>query len=317
MAPGMEATIVIRDLAEGDESALERFHQECFGRPLDRALFSWLHRNAPAGPTLDLVAAVPRAGIVGTYSLLPVRLRLGQRMMPASLAVGAAVHPAYRRRGIFTRLGREILSRAAAAGHAFTLGKPNAHALPGHRRAGFGQLAELAVLRRVPPPPRPHACREVPAFDERLTEAFRRLSQGLSLAIVRDAAWVNWRLSRPGGVYRRLVLADGERWRGWLVLKIYAGPKGRIAHVLDLWAEDAPALDELLAGAAELSQACRHIDLWVCERDPRRAALIRQGFEPAARVRDWLIGFSHRGEHGLAPLAAGGWVFSYLDNDIH
>ncbi len=313
----MEDVPVIRELADGDFPALERFHQDCFGRPLDRALFAWLHREAPTGPALDLIAAAPEAGIVGTYSLLPVRLRLGQRVVPASLAVGAAVHPAFRRRGVFTRLGREILSRAAAAGHACTLGKPNAQALPGHRRAGFRVLSDLLVLRRAPPPPRAHSCRVAEVFDERLNQAWERLSAGVSLAIVRDAAWMNWRLERPGGAYHRLILAEGQSLRGWLALKRYDSARGRIAHVLDLWAEDAGALDELLAGAAGLSQDCREINLWVCERDARRPALARQGFEPAARVRDWLIGFSHQGDAAFSGLDAGGWVFSYLDNDIH
>ncbi|NMB75884.1 MAG: GNAT family N-acetyltransferase [Myxococcales bacterium] len=313
----MEDVPVIRELTDGDFPALERFHRDCYGRPLDRALFSWLHRQAPTGPTLDLVADAPGAGIVGTYSLLPLRVRFRDQVVTASLAVGAAVHPAHRRRGVFTCLGREILSRAAAAGHTFTLGKPNAQALPGHRRAGFRVLSDLVVLRRAPPPPRAHACREVGAFDERLSEAWKRLSEGLSLAVARDAAWMNWRLERPGGSYHRLILADGQTLRGWLVLKRYDGTKGQIAHILDLWAEDAGALDELLAGAAGLSQGCREINLWVCERDVRRPALARRGFTPADRVRDWLIGFSHQGDAAFSGLDRGGWVFSYLDNDVH
>lgn len=316
MTRAREPEVLIRELAESDDTALERFHRECFGRTLDGPRHRWLHQSGPCGPALGL-AAVHCGGIAAVYSCLPMRVLLDGETVPASLAVGAAVHPDFRRRGLFARMGRIILQRAAAAGHAATFGKPNSHALPGHRRVGFCVLADLPVWRREPQGAPAHACREVAAFDERLDRAFARLSRNLRFAVARDAAWMNWRLSRPGSSYRRLVLEDGDRIAGWLVVKIYRGPRGPVAHIVDLWAEAEDAVEELFAGASALGRECRELNLWVSDRDPRRGTLARLGFLPAGRIRDWWIGCFHREESRRVLQEPGPWLLSYLDNDIH
>lgn len=66
-------------------------------------------------------------------------------------------------------------------------------------------------------------------FDTSVSEVWD--SCGLSVGVVRDAAFLNWRYRKPATQYHKFLIGEGE---GYLVLKLYGNGAERIAHICDL-----------------------------------------------------------------------------------
>lgn len=313
----MNDSLVIRRVTEDDLGYLRQFHRECFGRELSEERWSWFHQQAPTGAVRAYVAEAEhrdRRRIVATYGFLPIRLRLNHREISASLAVGAAVHPDCRKRGLFVQMGEYVLQKEAECGTAVTLGKPNKSALAGHLKIGWRILCSLPKLCRKSPREQPHACQLVPRFDDRFGRFFDKAIGKYSLAVVKDAGFMNWRLSAPQQQYARYVYEREGRILGFIVLKHYRGPKGSVTHIVDLQAADDAALEQLLAAGKTFAAGTREINLWSNPYNPYAARLRELGFEPRDDG-DLLIVHTNCGEPELPE--PGSWWFSYADNDIY
>jgi hypothetical protein len=311
----MKEAWTIRREEKDDLKRLRVFYRECFGRELDEKRRNWFHHEAPTGPVRSYIAEeLGTQRILATYGLLPILLRHNEREIPASLAVGAAVHPDFRRRGLFVQMGRTVLNEEHREKTSITLGKPNKSALPGHRKVGWNVFSPLAKLYKKSPERRDHRCLELETFDERFDVFSQRISKRFSFLILKDARFMNWRLRAPGQNYVRFVFERNGTLAGYAVIKRYEGPKGRVTHILDLHADDESALTELVSAAESSACGTSEINLWTNPCDPYADRLRRLGFLQR-KEGDLLIAHGNP-EAEIRPQPGACW-FSYLDNDIH
>ncbi len=104
-------TLIIRKYNEGDEKGIVELLGLCFGKldPLKCLMESWewRYRQNPEGPGIEIVAE-DNGRIVGHYGIIPSRFHLEGKDILLGHASDLAVHPQYRRRGLFLALFKEV-----------------------------------------------------------------------------------------------------------------------------------------------------------------------------------------------------------------
>jgi predicted acetyltransferase len=307
----------IRRFALSDLHKLQRFHEECFGRPLDLDRYKWFNLDGPEGPVRSYLAQdAQQESILGTYGLLPIRLHFNQQTIQASLAVNAAVHPAFRKQGLFVELGRHALKEETQFGASVSLGKPNHSALPGHQKVGWHLLCRLPKLVKRSPEPKTHGCLQVASFDERFDDFQQAICERYTFMVAKNAGWMNWRLANPGQSYTRYICLRQRAMSGYVVLKHYHGPKGHVTHLLDLLALDDQSLQELVAAAENFAVGTGEFNVWSNANDPLRTKLLALGFNEQ-QSPDSLIFHDNSQDASIGLPKSGSWHFCYADNDIH
>lgn len=108
----------------------------------------WKHYENPFGESFGSVALVG-GRLVAVRLFMLWRLCAEGKLLPTGRAVDAAVHPDWRRRGLFARMTLAHLEPMRAAGLALTFNTPNDASLAGYRKMGWAHLGRLPLRVRV------------------------------------------------------------------------------------------------------------------------------------------------------------------------
>lgn len=282
------------------------------GNERELALGEWWSFGCPDARSGYQVAECD-GRIVGLQPMAIFNYRDAGRMVKGAVLSGVAVHPDYRRRGIFSALldacEREAWNRDAA----FVTSMPNERSLPGFARAGYTDLGRrsllvhplrsvalggtllpvaghlagtvVAALRHLtissanaaPFTVRP--ARRFPADLGKLAQAVDQPGHGLG--IHRSHAWLSWRyLAAPGRTYDLTEAREpGGRLAGLAVTTTEDRGRLRLAYVMDLLSVGATATASLLASLfARLRDDGVHAVVTVLGGAISRATGIRHAF---------------------------------------
>lgn len=324
-----------------DVPAIVALLRECLGARWDEEYFRWKHEANPFGPSAGWVAE-DGGEIVALRIFLRWRWLSGARELTAFRAVDTAVHPAWRRRGLFSRLTGEALPELAGAGGRFVFNTPNRRSLPGYLGLGWREVGRVPLLVRPLRPVRMAAAalrrsggdEPLPLSGHGLPRISALLAEGAADRWLEEPAaadadrrlrtplspeYLRWRYhSVPGHDYRALhELAGGEgaavifhrrRRAGLEEVKIgevmIRGRRGPVmaADLLERLARAVEA-DYLLAVAATGT--------------PEREALRAAGFLPARGLGPRLVVRDLDGPEGSpGPAAAAGWRCSLGDMEL-
>lgn len=135
----------LRFYREGDEKSIVKL----INLVLPEARYTierwlWEYRDNPHG-FLTIVAEY-NGRIVGHMALFLVNLKVGNRIIKGSQACDLAVHPDFRRQGMFLSLGKALMKRAEEEKVLVTYGFPNRPAYFGHLKYGWFDAARVPVL---------------------------------------------------------------------------------------------------------------------------------------------------------------------------
>ncbi len=146
-APGGD--LELRRATDDDTRAVLDLLREALGwnDPRDPALFEWKHRKNPFGPSPTWIA-LDRDRVVGLRTFMRWELERGDRRLRAVRAVDTATHPAYQRRGVFSRLTLLALGELERQGVDFVFNTPNERSLPGYRKLGWQVVGRLPITVR-------------------------------------------------------------------------------------------------------------------------------------------------------------------------
>jgi len=246
--------LTLRDTAPLDASSLVRFAQMAFGAGWTEAFVNWKYFQNPAGRIYGQCAELAGSP-VAYYGNIPVRLKVGDRVVIAAQAVDAMVAPEARRRGLFVTLARETYRQMDDAGVALTYAFPNPVSLVAFvERLGWMQVGGVPRyvrvldargaaraagragpagwlyalwlgalsrpgIRREPAPASGLSVRLVETLDERFDGLWAEASRSFPIAVVRDSAYLRWRyLEHPASPYLVLAAERGSRLAGLAVL---------------------------------------------------------------------------------------------------
>lgn len=261
----------------------------------DPEFLSWLYDQNPSGRAIEYMAR-NREIVTGHIALLPFRYKTGEATTMGSLTVNVITHPDYRGRGVFVVLHDLGFKEAAARNIAFTLGFPNPNSeKPSLRHLGYQELTRLPLwilpfnaskilaspasrrqagwrlaARAVQPlsriwrslhrPFRPGAIaiETITEFGPEADELWQRASSVAENALIRDRAFLNWRLVRaPTRRYDLFTARSDGRLIGYLAGRTTSIEGLRWGMIVDLLTEDTePGRD---AAAALVAAYDRHL----------------------------------------------------------
>lgn len=281
MSAGQESGSALRErpLTPDDVPGVVDLFHRVYGRPISAEHYVWKLRTRRS-PVENVALAVdaddrPIFHIAG----IPCRARLGDEDRWVMVAVDGMTDPAWRRRGVLTRVTSDLFDRWRAAGVALVLGLPNDQWRSRISALGWKRMFPLAWLVRPILPQRVLARRtgiaalanaewmgrwwnrlwdrpaargiEVSDLDRAGLEwnAFwNGLQHRLGPCLARDADWINWRyLDAPGAGFRVLLAKRDGKPAGFLAFRVREGG-GVIADVFTA-PEDAPAFGALVGAA--------------------------------------------------------------------
>ncbi len=240
--------------------------------------FRWQYEQNPAGRAVIWIARDRKSKeVVGQAWVLPVRVQILDQIYMGSVIVNVVVHPSYRRQGMASTLGKLVFADCPRRGIDFTYTMPSPAsyvlattvykskelgqipllirpldwgALAAHRfgqtwlehlaRAGQRVLTEISEKSGLARDHTGHSLRidKVARFDDAFDAFWARVEQKYPVALVRDAAWLNWRYKDvPTRDYRALAAYDGQRLAGYAVTRFSMFQGVRTGLIVDLLVE--------------------------------------------------------------------------------
>jgi len=305
-----ERAYTVRPFRPGDEAGILALFNSVFGEgdasfePRTPEQWRWLYRANPAG-TQIVVAVEDDGAVIGHYACLPARARVDGEVVIAGQGIDSMVRADYRRglkrEGVFLQTARGYFEHF---GHwpicGFGYGFPNRQAYPiGVRLVGYETVVKpLPTLYRNffeagddDEVGRAHAdavarleAVEVDRFGAVADELWARLEAHFPFALVRDAAYLDWRYAAcPWLGYRRFVVREhGGTVRALFVSRAnwQRQPIGALIDFLgapDDAAAVALALRTTTRIAREAGQA--RVEAWFPERSPWFRHALGSGFK--------------------------------------
>jgi GNAT superfamily N-acetyltransferase len=296
----------------------ERFRR-CFernGSPRSDAKVRWQYNDNPTRKLFVDFAIDPARPdeIAGIYAVQPCAMRVGAEVRLGVQSVDTLVDERYRGQGLFVKMARAVYDRCARDGCALVYGFPNGSSAHGFfTKLDWKPLDPVPFLvrplrtryvtdrlfkgrpwaRRVPNfavPVLPFGNRRariasLDRFDERTDRVWKEFSRSITLAVERDARYLNWRLREHwSGAYERLAYFEGDEILGFVVVAVFDKHGGRVAYVMELlylpWRRDvgrallSAALDRCSSHGADVALA------WCLPHSPNRACFTAHMFTP-------------------------------------
>ncbi len=135
--------------AEAIERLLDLFRIS-FGYSISAELWNWKYIDNPfASPDPEVTVAMDNGKLVGARPFLFVEMWLGNEKVRAAQHTDTMVHPEYRTRGIFNRMGQFAIQHLAENGYALSYGFPGPIARPGFLKQGWRIVAPTETLLRL------------------------------------------------------------------------------------------------------------------------------------------------------------------------
>lgn len=134
----------VRMYEEGDELGFIKLFNLVFPSKLNAKHWLWKYKNNPFG--FIKTVAEYEGQIVGYMGLVPLDMRVGESSVRGAQAVDLAVHPRFRRQGMFLEIGKALMKEAAEEGIPIVYGVPNEPAYHGHMKYGWFYVGRIPVL---------------------------------------------------------------------------------------------------------------------------------------------------------------------------
>lgn len=294
----------------------------------------WKFGHRSAAP----MAALASDGreIVGMSAYLPTDLSIDGTRCVAYQAIDSIVSEAARGKGAFTRLANTFSCSCETNRVDVVWGFPNENAAhPWFHKLCWTKLGTvpflfkplragyllrkfrlpfdvpLSVLRDEKAPLITHLHDEADAL-------WDRLSRRVGCSVVRDSAYLRWRLFNCPSAAYRVAGTGGRQLTGLVATHIAEKHGGRIGYVMEAIGDgDLAALLRSEMGYLR-EQDVEVVLAWCFPWSPNYAAFRAAGFHPlpnALRPTEIYFGaraYSARGQRALTPQA---WYLSYLDSD--
>ncbi len=221
---------------------------ENVGSPQEtEAHYRWKFRAFPSSPPAYEYGAEEGGELVGYYAALPYRYKFFGEIKKCGMVCDVMTHPKMRGKGVFAALGRHATCALKDSGLAFTTGYPiRPEVIPGHLKVGWRIVFRLpiyirllqansllssrglqllkpvanaglatagALCRALAPRTRLRVAVE-PGDELWMSEAYAifldRWLSSTRIGLVKDAAFMGWRLRAPGTNYSVIVARNDE-----------------------------------------------------------------------------------------------------------
>ena len=293
----------------GDEARILDLFEHVFQKKRGEAHWQWENLENPRGTSI--FALLKEEGRVHGHLCLNASLfNIQSEEIPAGLRMNFMLDASYRQKGYYPLMFEKLIQQARDRSWAFTFGFPNAPALKAlkkiqpavevaqipryikfyrgstiasrkFRQPALARAAGLGLDLLLKVKNRRKAATEhvVPLerFDERFDRLWQQVSPSLTIATVRDRAYLNWRYIDSPVDYRVLAYVENDSVLGYVVLLREAGGMGHIVDLLAL--EEKPVIPSLLSAAdTYMRPHCDMLSCWCLDQGQVSRHLLRFGF---------------------------------------
>lgn len=113
----------------------------------DEKFLQWQYFNNPAGKALIKLAKSNNNEVVGQYIIIPVKIKVNEDIVSATLSLNTLTRKDYRGKGIFTGLADSAYKQCKEDELEFTYGFPNPNSYPGFvKKLQFTDLGSLPLM---------------------------------------------------------------------------------------------------------------------------------------------------------------------------
>lgn len=135
--------------AEEKERLVDLFRLS-FGQKMSAELWEWKYLLNPfQEPEPEVVVALEEGNLAGARPFLVAEMWLGDEKVRVAQHCDTMVHPGYRGKGIFNRMGEFAIQYLRENGYALSYGFPNTLSRPGFLRQGYKVVAPTETVFRT------------------------------------------------------------------------------------------------------------------------------------------------------------------------
>ena len=147
----MTKPYAIRKFVYSDVDSILDLLDEVFHPPFQftEQWWNWKYIKNPAGflgEVGGIWVAEDKGKIIGHYSVMPYQFRVDNSKFMAGQSVDTAVHPDYRRMGIFSALAKKVFE-AVRSNCAFLFGNPTQMAIGGFTNLGWSSYPANEIVK--------------------------------------------------------------------------------------------------------------------------------------------------------------------------
>jgi hypothetical protein len=164
----------------------------CFGKSLDPAFWQWAYlENICGDPVVSL--AFDQNRLAGHYAVIPIRLKMNEKILKTCLSMTTMVENDYRGRGLFVTQAKQVYDELRRLNYDLVVGYPNQNSAHGFKKHLAWQVEE------------PTECVIVATGDNILKsrDLKNQLQQNCISIDVTDDPFMQWRLAKPHANYIR------------------------------------------------------------------------------------------------------------------
>lgn len=147
-----ENPVHIRRYEPADRNAVLALDEAVWDRQRSESWFAWKYERNPYVNQPAVFVAESNDQIVGARPFLAFRLRIDDRSVDALQPSDTMVHPAYRGRGIFTRMTKRAIEYYATREPRLCFNFPNRMARPGYLKLGWQRVGDRRTYYRIQRP---------------------------------------------------------------------------------------------------------------------------------------------------------------------
>jgi Acetyltransferase (GNAT) domain len=292
----------IRAYLKGDEhQILELDARELPSIWNRRTLKNWTWKftqSNPAGHAMIWVAE-HKDQLIAHFAAVPFKLKTFDLEFTASHTIGALVDKKYQNRGILKYVGDKLMAEQVEKNVPYTWGFPNQRA---HKfenvKLNYNDLLNfdnwlLPKENMVKPEPNT-GFRKITQFDNAFDELWQSCSPDYDIAIVRSSTYLNWRyIQRPDLQYFPFGHYEGDKLKGYVVLKLYKEENMLRGHIVDIFArkDDKETLSNLIDGSLSffIEKAVDEVMVWFWGNPVVEDLFTEKGFDRLPQDRPLIL----------------------------
>ena len=279
----------------------EHFHWQYFGR---------------SGHQSMLYGAIYEKNLVGFYAAVKNNFQFEISIRDAYLIQDVMTAEEFRGQGILHLLGEVCsaeIDRSGGVGFTF----PNEKSANSFRRLGWTEVMGVPLWEAKCGPVHgttTERVSEVSVFEDSVNQIWDE--SGLSLGVLRDAEYLNWRYSKPGVQYLKYIVGD---FAGYFVLKLFTGDHEPRLHLLDLVLKEEyvevarEVLNFVFFTANELKVSS--VTCWLPVGHKYESYFSKSGFSKTSSLNRSIFVRNKVNQIDLLP-KDGEWHFSQGDSDV-
>lgn len=238
-------------------------------REIDKKIFYWYEED-----TLNTWGFLEDKNktLIGVYGLKKMKFNSMSKIYRGYLCHNVGISSDYEGKGLFQHIGYLTINNTVSD-EEVVLGFPNKLSIKGHLRLGWKKLGDVSFysLSNIKEFESSIIMKsnihEILEFDESIEDFFNKFYEKYTFSMNKDFKYLNWRCSRPKEKYRKFLLIENDKIKGYLVLKNYKENNQKKLHIVDYGYLEEKDLKELIYICKEIfsKEGYDVLNLWIVD----------------------------------------------------